>query len=434
MKSTKIALLLTFILSIIVYSCESMEESEPQVTERKSNYKLEWAVEQANAAVLMFEKSTRSTKNAVIKDVKVIVNQESRGIADTLIYVVNYPNDEGFSLISAVNPENPLLAYIPKGHFNPEIGTDNPGFNLFLDVAVEEASAVAGKVIGPIEKDSTETDLSAVWIVDGKYRSYLTTTLVDEKLLPKFGYDFKWGQDGIYGAECPNFITGCGPLAIASIATYFNAKNNKNTNVTFNYNQNNIETIPVDWSELFAHKYTNGYNIYDCHETNVSATHSIIAKLCRQIGFECEANYLLGGTSITSANINSVLNKYTYGCFASGDLYFTEGAPRKYLPEGVLMMFGVYTDSNQGHIWVCDGYKYKKTRTDLRESPMGLNGYLWTTISSTFSESTYSYMHWGWHGDSDGWYYGTVFTYNNQEVPFAQIRFRYIRKKLEVSL
>lgn len=440
MKKSKKLASLAIALCAIVSACSNSDELSFPGTNETVNYKLEWAVQQADLATNMFESHSRAaSKHANISGVKAVVSQKSRGVSDTLIFVVNYPDDKGFALISAVDPVNPLLAYIPDGHYDPEIGTDNPGFNIFMDAAVEASAEASANITGPLKPDSTKNDPHAVWIVDGKYRTTRTTTLANDILNPKLGTDFRWSQGGIYGDYCSNKTAGCAPLAVASAMTCLLAEDNKTILYRFNFDEENAELIGVYWPDIFAHKYSIGYYDFDCHASNPESVHRFIGKLCRQIGYEGNATYNTNPnrTSMSIANIEKVLKKYLNGYNVSSHTNYTADIPYTKLKNGILLMYG-NTDSEGAHEWICDGYKYTQTRTDVMESPIYPQGtnpqYNWTVINSTYNNIYYGYMHWGWGGQCDGWFNGTVFYYQSDKQPYKNLKYCAVTRKFVLNI
>ena len=64
-------------------------------------------------------------------------NFNLRGL-DTLMYIINYDDNEGFALVSADKRTTSVLAIIDEGSMKPEflMNTDNPGFNILMEHTV----------------------------------------------------------------------------------------------------------------------------------------------------------------------------------------------------------------------------------------------------------------------------------------------------------
>ena len=71
--------------------------------------------------------------------VAAILGATSRSESDTLLYSVNYGEDDGFVIVSATATPQPVLAYVEKGSYDGE-PTQNPGFEAFIDAAKSYSS------------------------------------------------------------------------------------------------------------------------------------------------------------------------------------------------------------------------------------------------------------------------------------------------------
>ncbi len=56
-------------------------------------------------------------------------------VDDTLMYVFNYDNNQGYALVSTNLATEPLIAVTEQGHLDPSQETDNPGLKLYLEMA-----------------------------------------------------------------------------------------------------------------------------------------------------------------------------------------------------------------------------------------------------------------------------------------------------------
>lgn len=64
----------------------------------------------------------------------------SRTANDTLLFVVNYGNDNGFAIISAKKDHDGLLAVTNNGTYTEGVEFDNPGMNMMMKNAIAYAS------------------------------------------------------------------------------------------------------------------------------------------------------------------------------------------------------------------------------------------------------------------------------------------------------
>ena len=215
-------LLLNLILfSMLLAGCQKVENSaEKEVkvlpTEELSprlTYQEAAAVAQKSIGWLEKNAKTRSkrgTRTINHANTKAVVDNATRngGEADTLMYVFNFANNEGFAMVATARNSEQLIAVTEQGSYTPGVETENEGFNMFARAAEEYVSTLAitpgpGQIDpgGPFYKIEYQEDYNTI--------GPLLTT--------------KWGQSGIYGSECPNSpygVAGCVAIAMAQIMVY----------------------------------------------------------------------------------------------------------------------------------------------------------------------------------------------------------------------
>ena len=142
-------------------------------------------------------------KSKVIK--KTFKTRSGSTINDTLIYVFNFSDSEGFALVSASLETEGLLAITEQGYFDPDTLSGIFGFDLFVEKAKEYVANSRNNRFPP---DSTIVFHKEV-IVPNSYDyvgPYVTV---------------KWGQDYAEGTFCSNNLAGCVNTAIAQIMSYY---------------------------------------------------------------------------------------------------------------------------------------------------------------------------------------------------------------------
>lgn len=144
----KISMIL-FVLCAVAYSCYNDENDlliNETIASSPSNLRtIEDAIDIAKKAkALAVPVQTRSTTNKVEIDDVVCINslQTRAGVSlDTLLYIVNFKNENGFAVISAnPNTKEDLLALIDNGHFD-EATNMSEGFKQFMDNAKQYVSS-----------------------------------------------------------------------------------------------------------------------------------------------------------------------------------------------------------------------------------------------------------------------------------------------------
>ncbi len=300
-----------------------------------------------------------------------IVNQ---GTGDTALmttidyaYVINFVNNQGFAIMSAVDGLPDMLAYFESGNYDdsPSNGTAirNPGIGIFLHCLTEWASL-------NIKDDS------------GDYAgNQLTYDTIYSEAMSGNGIQTKWGQDVPYdmytavidGEHAP---TGCVATATAQIMSFFEYP------VSF-------KGRTYDWGAMkTVHKYS---------YTNSPA--EMVAYLMNLIGGKdyLDMEYGKNSSGAYPKYVLRTLRKLGYASKGTHITYSTVKAIEEIASGYPIMVCGHTSKNKSGHAWVADAYSQriitlyvngKKQRTDTEQ---------------------YLRCNWGWDGLYDGWVLAGVF-------------------------
>lgn len=129
---------------------------------------------------------------------------------DTLLYIVNFENNEGFAVVSASNTTEPLFGIADEGNFDLAQAASNPNFNFYLERASEYVSEnmfgtgisiPSGPIgpntpIGPSDPGTPTDSLKPNYTLIASKGPYVS---------------LKWGQGSPYGDRFEN--GNCGSLA-----------------------------------------------------------------------------------------------------------------------------------------------------------------------------------------------------------------------------
>lgn len=213
-KQTLINLFILFFL----FSCQSYELENIEINDtpiENNPYKV--SIDEAKDIALNFMKTFQKTPAAStrsagisIENVEVVkVNKaatRSAGIEngmDTLLYAVNFSNNNGYILVGADRRTDPIFGIIDNGSFSDESITTNPNFAFFLDLAL-------GKAVYDILKNDTVKIVNTRSIND-----------YDDVYGTAYNLSSKWGQGAPYNQYCPGPYTGCVATATAQILSFF---------------------------------------------------------------------------------------------------------------------------------------------------------------------------------------------------------------------
>lgn len=342
-------------------------------------------------------------------NISVISTPNSRsGLNDMLIYLINYTDNQGFAAISAIKCESPILAVIDEGNYQAVKDSDNPGFNMFMDMAIEY-------VINENEEYSIPrsrvTDISDDIVPVTKFKTEIDT-ISKSIQAPKLG-NRNWGQNGIEGSLCPNKLAGCGPVAIAMVLSYYKIP----SWIGYTYPNADIAGEDLDWDLINNHlPYSDG-NCYNCSYY----THSTIARILREIGHRADTKYKTGPTkqdttsSTSESNTKKILQKYLPMKKVGGYSDFNETGVKSAITDGLALIaaksgtysYSKFEEDGGGHGWVADGYRF--ITRNLRYYEKRADESAWTFIKNETQSERLFHFNWGWHGLGNGYYSGSVF-------------------------
>ena len=388
-RLTTISLLLISTLSSHLTSCTKLDEVvTPTGVESSAldkNIKILTPIRDYNEAFALAQKSielvdakkTRSDKKRIISNQRgqcvTISSTRSEGSVDTLMYIFNFENNEGFSIIAANRAVDPILAVAEKGSYTYGLPTEADNFNFYMDAMVDELSSIIPPAI-----DTIHTYPTFKIVEVNEHRSC-------EPLVP-----VNWGQSGVFGAYCPNGRSGCVATAMAQIMAYHRFPTSFTTTYPSSIPHAN-ETILLDWEPI----------INDPHCYQVSA-------LLREIGERVGMDYRgSNGSFAFSSRVPQTMRSFGYTCdsgvldFFINSIYNTLDANRPVYIEGDNL-------NGDDHAWVVDGYIYSRVGTEYYEyKPVNsgtITTYDYVLTHSTVVTTNLLHCNWGWNGTYNGYF------------------------------
>lgn len=382
-----------------------------------------------NAINRLFAANSRSGATKEIASVKAIVSTMSRSnMSDTLIYVVNFADENGFVMVSAPRTADEILAVVETGNYDPEEGTDNPGFNYFLDCAVEYVTNISA--VGLVTGDSISSELRP-----SNPDGYVTFKEIVDTLAHWGGRDnyalkIHWNQTGVFGKYCPNGIAGCGPVAIGTIAAHLNYLTVGKSLLTYNFPERDVDSDSITWQQFMVHDRENPNGSLSCWEKDKIWAHNAIGRMLRQIGYDCGSDYKTSSTSTLTGVCGAALKKYVPAATSvSNYIKFDSKKVMRDIDKGLLFMVSQTKENLGGHAWVADGYDYTKvakTRLKIIRN-LTTNNVKIETVSTDTIETSFTSFKWGWGGTQDGYFANNVFevgpyTFNTPQYISVKIR------------
>ena len=366
------------ICSFIIGGCDSIEETTfPNQSEvKKSTFSSDEAKCIAVGFVKNFYGGTRAaTTGQVVNSVYTWLSRDiysnhlsTRGttnnLPDTLLYIVNFGNDDGFVLVSADRNRPGVIAFVEKGSLTPNQEIQNPGFKIFLEGYREYLSRES-----PLP-DTIPSIVDGIWMFDEYYAPLLSTT---------------WGQHSPYNNYCftnngQQAVAGCMAIAASQIVAYHNYPSSYNSHY-------------YDWSAILS-------------SSNVSPSDPVasnsVAHLVHDIGLLIETDYGQNVSTAFFSKIPQCWNAFgyqyetNYSCIFDSLIVDMDN-------EDPIYMFGGYYDNNNiwhGHGWVIDGLAVRSYYF-IQPGQYPSNPY--PTMIKTQS---YNLVHcnWGWNGLYDGFF------------------------------
>ena len=354
------------------------------------------AIEIANSFA-QFNTNSRSTTKVALPNVNIIYNNNlTRSTSEPLIYAINYNDNQGYILIPALRRADEIIAAIDNGQYSEADIINNPGYNDFIDCAMEvlqsmsySDSRLGGGGIDP-------GDISTI-----KEQKQETTIVNDECIEPRVKYDR--GQSWPEGIYCSNGLSGCAPTALFMACEYF--KEPKEIRITFEpkYDQ------PLDWDEFVNIKSSN----YD-PGTYKGNRQNQIGKFLRQIGELSDSKYKNGSTPTPFDKLRSTAISIL------GTLHVTKMHDYDFMTlrshirnGGIAVGMGTTKNLDMCHAWVYDGYKYQYIVYDFYERPKGKSE--WTLVDTKYHTEALVHINWGWLGKQNGWFNQSLLYYEYYE-------------------
>lgn len=402
------------ILAVMVAACSNEEPAmvadNAAAEQGVVKVSVEDAIRIANQAAEAFDAKSgrgvsRRASSAAMVDVLGAKNGRSGGV-DTLLYMVNYDNLQGYAIVSASYAGETLLGIVDEGEFNALEAAQNPAFSYYLANAQNYAASTLGASFG-----GGKVPVTPGFIEETRY--------VNEDYPVKV--NVKWGQRYPEGYFCPNKVSGCVQTAMAQIMSYLKLP----TSINLTYPERDVDVQALDWDAMTLHKQsvsTTNQSLISSHNANCEASyasHMAIARLCRELGYRNNASYYQNATGAFDYKAlqtfrQLVPEKEISNLVSLGTDYATLFEAIK---TGIGYIGGYDINDEGGHAWVIDGgRRIGKIVTVSGPGTIGIDGKEHPYVNDY---TTYYYhFNWGWNGTDNGYFVMGVFdTSKGEESP-----------------
>ena len=322
---------------------------------------------------------------------------------DTIIYVFNFKDDNGFALVSASLATEELLAVTEKGNYFPNQPSEIEGFNEFVELAEQYVRVASSeRRLHPDVEEPYNPEL---------YRDSVVVTYapVYQSFYEPPYRPFNWGQEFPEGEFCSNGCAGCVNVAIGEIMIFYSYPDS----IQLTYPDADKNSQVLDWQNI-QHNIIPGFPILQYTDT---VTYYAVARLERQIGYLTNSRYYYNfqGIPVTGNDRDDIIP-------ALEELNFSHGSWIPYMGHFVKstmamgQIFLVLGDLNstEGHAWVLDHLIEKITTTyQLRWTER--TGWVPTGEVNTTTSNLLHY-NWGAYGSCNGYFNENVYTISEAEI------------------
>lgn len=375
MKKMGLKIVILGVIALLI-GCTKMEESPeinkgntPQTTVKISESD---AMDIANKVLC----SLKPTRNVFFEkpSFDYVINEgktRNSTLPDTLAYIINYPDDGGFVIVSSLNNVYPVLGFSDTGHFDLE-----------NEIAKVNFVDKIGAYIDDNEDKGITYEVKAEDF-DGCYAA-------SPSIMSSIGQGEPWDKYVI--EEHPGCPVGCVAVATALVLSHSMSHITYHGSVFYfksivdaiykKQNPNNPHVInPKDeWDNIVQPTYS--------YEQAVDS----MAKLLYWIGKDLKMRYTPNGSRAYSDDAYSLCRKLRAMGIPSRYATFNIEDVIEYLKSNnIVYLHGCDNNGHGGHAWVSDGYSY--------------------CIDKDNGNMINPYIHcdWGWGGIGNGYFTANAF-------------------------
>lgn len=320
-------------------------------------------------------------------------------LPDTLAYVINYPNNDGFVIISTIRNVYPVLAFSDKGNFTFE--NENVKYNF-----IDKLGAYIGNADTTKMYSVDDSDFATCYVVNPAVKTCLDQRSPWDKYVIK---------------EHPGCPVGCVAVATALVLSYstpelmyhgstfyfksiMEAINQKQDSEDADLDYSDINQLYDDWDDIHQPVYS--------YEQAVDS----MAKFLYWIGKDVGMKYQPNGSGAKSSKANELCDNLV-GTINSGSSNFDVRDIVCFLKDNYVVYLEGRDEVNlKAHAWVADGCQFCVNK-DFNQKPSivlpSINNSDKINKEDVEPELTFVHCDWGWGGYCNGYYSGAVFNVAN---------------------
>ena len=406
--------LLFFLAVFSLLSCSEVDTDEMGKTDIESQKNIfpqnvQLGINQAKAYAVLFAKDFKN--NEIPTGISRAQDQQDNNIhdinylidgKDTLMYAVNYENNNGFVIISGANNSFPIIAHSSIGNINlKNIPVDNP-LALVINAYKQKAKSALN------DTTSIHSAYFEEWKNIGKDGYEYEVTLSNEApnhnasrvrrgessgkatIYPYTGMELEnWCQEGGYNYYADNhYYIGCPAIAIGMLLYDTSQRmlgNFQITNPEFTYtDKNDLRSVTTGTETARKlRQIADSIPGYSFSNSGSGAQPNSVLVGLHKLGYK--------KAQLVSYDFETLYKNLTF----KGRNYFGNETN---FNRGILI--GAFSPNGGGHIWFCDGY-YEQSYTVTKKF-IGIKVKSWKEYDDRL------YMNWGWGPKGgNGWYCAT---------------------------
>lgn len=309
-------------------------------------------------------------------------NSTSLSLPDTLLYIVNFKDNNGYALVAADKRSGEdVVAITEKGHLTPEDNISHAGLNIFL--------SQLPKILIPLPDSLIIIDHDSIH--DNTGTPYPIYTVVEE-VLPLL--ETEWNSHvSPFNDLCPlingeHADAGSAAIAMAQLCTY------------------NKGFYPFD---LFNHNWNTLTDNPNCPTTESGRQEvaEMVASIAYGILTEFHPDYSTASFSNVKEHFYNLYYGYAEDSQNQGidyDSYSFDLCKRSLNFLQPIYIEGYSSQKERRHSWVIDGYRITKRPLYHKTADEG--------PETTFVYRNYIHCNWGEGGEGNGYFLSTAYEPN----------------------
>ena len=350
---------------------------------------------------------------------------------DTLMYVIQYADQQGYMVVSATKNYHPILVDVEHGEYNPN-QISQSGASLYYDAY---KNAIASS------QEQPEDQLAQIRMQWSPYEEHiepirpktkssnddlisLLEASIEEWEAEGYNYYFLW--------QCPNYLPEDIYNRFVSIAESLSNENydiyencvilerrvDSQTNIgplletawNQHYFQYGTELVPVGCGPvalgqiLAFHRYPTSFPW-----ENIMISNSARRSFLETLAYSLDALFDPDGTSTEIDDVKELLNAYSYSCSLID--HNSSRVTTSLMNNRPVYMRGT-NQNNEGHAWVCDGYSSRASSFNYILKVISPAEPLYYETADSYSTSygsSHFHMNLGWGGLNNGYYFDSTY-------------------------